>query len=280
MSSSSGQTAVTSSPFSRVLNWGFRRYVKRFIRKNFNAIRVANVQAMSNLEEGPVVCYVNHPGWWDPMVMVLMNDTFFPERRLAVPVDAAALKQYPILNRLGFFAVDRESTSGLKRFLHDAQTVLADGNAVLWITPAGRFEDVREKPAFMPGLGHLVHNGFAGSVLPMAIEYTFWNERFPEMLIEFGEPLPAEELQGGKSRTTAHLEHRLAETQRSLAEKVIARNPSAFETLSVGKAGVGGAYGWFQQATAIVTGRKHRLRHDTANLDYSNPKEPQPGKAA
>ncbi len=30
-----------------------------------------------------------------------------------------------------------------------------------------------------------------GTFLPLALEYTFWNERAPEMLAAFGEPIPA-----------------------------------------------------------------------------------------
>lgn len=268
------------SQFSRVLNWGFRRYVRRFVRKNFNAVRIAGRHHVDNVPAGPVICFLNHPGWWDPMTGVLMTDLLFADRKFNAPVDADALVQYPILNRLGFFPLDRDSKSSLKTFLREAKIRLAYDASTLWITPAGRFSDVRESASFQQGLGHLLHGGFSGTAIPMAVEYTFWNERYPEMLIEFGEPILENVLPNEKSEVTEFLEKRLFETQHSLAEKAIARNPAAFETLSVGNAGIGGVYGWFQRTTAIFTGRKHRQRHDTPDLDYSNPKSQQPGEAA
>ena len=275
----------TEATFSRVLNWGFRRYVRRFVRKNFNAVRIAgrhHVESLhvESLHEGPVICFLNHPGWWDAMTVVLMTDMLFPGWKFNVPVDAKALEQYPILNRLGFFPLDRDTAAGTKDFLREAKTRLADKNSTLWITPAGRFSDVRESTPFMPGLGHLLHGGFSGIAIPMAVEYTFWNERFPEMLIELGEPIRESSIPADKPETTSLLETRLFQTQQSLAEKVIARDPTAFETMSVGNAGIGGIYGWFQRTAAMLTGRKHRSRHDTPDLDYSNPKDQQTGEAA
>jgi hypothetical protein len=81
-----------------------------FVRRNFNAVRANRACGkLAELPGAPMVCFINHPGWWDPMTGVLMTDLLFPERhRFAAPMDAEALKSYPILERLGFFAVERE----------------------------------------------------------------------------------------------------------------------------------------------------------------------------
>ncbi|RLT21459.1 MAG: hypothetical protein DWI29_01935, partial [Planctomycetota bacterium] len=90
-----------SSLPSKILNWGFRRYVRRFVRKNFNAVRVAGHEHLTGLPARPIVCFINHPGWWDPMTGVLMTDLLFPGRIFAAPMDVEALRSYPILERLG-----------------------------------------------------------------------------------------------------------------------------------------------------------------------------------
>ena len=55
----------------------------------------------------------------------------------------------------------------------------------------GRFADPRERPlAFKPGLAALAARCPNGCTLvPLAIEYPFWNERLPETLLHFGEPV-------------------------------------------------------------------------------------------
>lgn len=88
------------SLFSRILNWGFRGYVRRFVRQNFNAVRVAGQKHLTHLPPGPFVCFVNHPGWWDPMTVVLLTDQLFPGRRFAAPMDAErsnAIQHWDIL---------------------------------------------------------------------------------------------------------------------------------------------------------------------------------------
>ncbi|MFM7833582.1 MAG: hypothetical protein ACKPJD_17455, partial [Planctomycetaceae bacterium] len=101
-----------SGLLSRVLTWGFRSYVRRSIRSNFNATRVVGQESLLQVGEQPLVVYVNHTGWWDPMAAVLLTDMLVSARKFAAPMDADALQRYPVLERLGFFGVSRESISG------------------------------------------------------------------------------------------------------------------------------------------------------------------------
>jgi len=250
-----------SSLPSKILNWGFRRYVRRFVRKNFNAVRAAGSEQLAGFSEGPVVCFINHPGWWDPMTGVLITDLLFPGRRFAAPMDAEALRRYPILERLGFFAVERDTTSGAKEFLRTGRELLKNPHTILWLTPAGKFHDIRQPASFMNGLSHLVDSEFSGTALPMAIEYTFWNERSPELLVRFGSPVACPALSDERVARTLELEQALAKTQASLAELAIARDPAAFTTLATGRAGVGGLYDYWRRMIASLRGQKFQDRH-------------------
>ena len=177
-------------------------------------------------------------------------------------MDAAALKNYPILERVGFFPVERQTATGLKDFLRNSRSILSKSDTVLWVTPTGRFADVREPAPFMGGLAHLVDATTQVTLLPVAVEYLFWNERFPELLIEFGPFITSDELPDSKQERTALLENRLQQAQSSLAGKSIARNPDAFETISIGQSGVGGFYDLFRRFTAIFRGKRYQLRHE------------------
>ena len=198
------------------------------------------------------------------MTAVLITDQFFPDRRFQAPMDAAALKNYPILERVGFFPIERETTTGLKNFLRDCRSILSKSDTVLWLTPTGRFADVRESASFMGGLSHLVETTTQVTLLSVAVEYPFWNERFPELLIEFGPFIASVELPASKQERTAWLENRLKQVQLSLAEKSIARSPNAFETMAIGVSGVGGLYDFFRRFTAIFRGKRYQLRHEVA----------------
>jgi hypothetical protein len=63
-------------------------------------------------------------------------------------------------------------------------------DSVLWVTPEGRFTDVRTRPAiFRPGLASLVARLDTFTLVPLAFEYTFWDERLPEILVSCGQPI-------------------------------------------------------------------------------------------
>jgi 1-acyl-sn-glycerol-3-phosphate acyltransferase len=253
-------TDIASLP-SKILNWGFRGSVRRFVRKNFNAVRVTGQEQLAELPSAPIVCFINHPGWWDPMTGVLMTDLLFPGRQFAAPMDAEALKSYPILERLGFFAVERDTASGAKDFLRNSRELLTNPQTILWLTPAGKFHDIRQPVPFMNGLSHLVDSEFHGIALPMAIEYTFWNERSPELLVRFGDPVHCAGLPTDRDARTLVFETALATTQSSLAELAIARDPANFATLAMGRAGIGGLYDLWRRMMAGLRGQQFQDRH-------------------
>ena len=123
------------------------------------------------------------------MLLILLGQLLLPERRHYAPMDAQALEQYPIFRKLGIFPVEMASARGAAQFLRTAEAVLQDGG-VLWLTPQGRFADPREFPlAFKPGLAALAQRVPQATLLPMAVEYTFWDERLPEALVYIGEPV-------------------------------------------------------------------------------------------
>ena len=256
-----------SGLLSRVLNRGFRRYVRRFIGSNFNAARVTGVEHLLSLGEGPVLIYVNHPGWWDPMSAVLVTDLLMSERQFAAPMDADALKRYPILERLGFFGVSRDSTAGAREFLRTARTVLQDSRTALWMTPTGRFHDVRQALPFQPGLAHLVDSDFAGMVLPVALEYPFWNERRPELLVACGPPVNCSQLSADRESRTRQLEAALLEVQTHLRDLAIARDPRSFRLLLDGQGGIGGWYGLWRRLSFWRRGQKFADRHEERSDD-------------
>ncbi len=248
---------------SRVLNRGFRRYVRRFVKSSFNAVRVAGAEHARGLPAGSVVVYVNHPGWWDPMVAVLFTDLLLHDRKFAAPMDAAALARYPVLERLGFFGVERDSAAGAREFLRQSRRALGNGHTALWMTPAGRFHDVREAVPFQSGLSHLVDRDFIGGVLPMALEYVFWNERRPELLARFGPAIDCRTLPEDRAERTAFLEQRLGEQQTELTRQALERTGVGFERLLAGASGIGGIYDAWRRLTCWLRGGSFDARHES-----------------
>src|SRR5207253_828818 len=119
----------------------------------------------------------------------------------------------------------------------------------LWITAQGRFADPRERPpGLMSGVAHLVRHLDIGCVLPLALEYPFWDDRRPEALARFGEPLSiVEGGEGDVDTWLARIETALAVTQDALAVEAMRRDAELFDTLVEGRNGMGGVYGLWRR---------------------------------
>lgn len=239
----------------------FRAYARRFVAKHFHAVRMTGQVRVP--DESGLVVFCNHASWWDPMMLFLGGNQIAPSRRHYAPVDARAIERYPMFKRMGLFGVEQGHRGGAARFLRISQTILNQPNTALWITPQGRFADVRERPVrFQRGLGVLAARCRRTLFVPVAMEYTFWEERLPEALIHVGQPIWVEE--GGEFRArmwTRLLEQTLLEAQDRLAGLTIRRDAREFRTLLSGTVGVNRVYDLWRAMVARLQGRLFQKEH-------------------
>lgn len=222
------------------------QYTRWYLARNFHAVRLARGGPVP-VTDGFMVVYANHPSWWDPLTLIALATWHYPERQHFAVMEAEALHRYRIFERLGFFGV-QATAAGARRFLDIAGALAQRPEAVLWLTPQGRFADPRERPVRLAGgLGHLAARLERGLLVPLALEYPFWEERYPEALLRFGEPVDIATQPPRRAQDwTALLAARLQAAQDALAEAALARQPQAFTSLLHGNAGVGGVYGLTQ----------------------------------
>jgi hypothetical protein len=129
------------------------------------------------------------------------------------------------------------------------------------LTPQGEFSDIRVRPAsFKPGLAHLASRLDEGTALPLAVEYTFWEERTPEALMTFGPQIDLSQ-NGDPADWSKRLEGSLTDAQDRLSEASIARNPEAFTELLGGRSGIGGIYDLWRRTRAKAAGDNFEADH-------------------
>lgn len=242
----------------------FSRYGERYLARHFHAVRLAREDRPdpATLRGRPLIVYLNHPSWWDPLLCLLLARRIFPRLRHFGPMDAAGLEKYKLFGKLGFFGIEPGTARGARRFLEVSQALLAQPDTALWITAGGHFADPRERPVRLrPGLGSLLRRLDRVTVLPLALEYPFWEERSPEALARFGEPLHVRGSDRNGTGWTVLLESRLAAIQDALASEALARDASRFEVLVGGRAGVGGVYDLWRSVRARLRGETFRPEH-------------------
>jgi len=259
------QAARLPSISPRLLR-AFSAYSRWYVARHFHSIRISRAGTIPSVDGLPLVIYVNHASWWDPLICLTLQNTLFAKRQAYAPIDSQALRKYRFFSRLGFFGVDQNQLRGVRQFLRAAQAVLSQPNTILWLTPQGRFADVRERPVrFKSGLGHLPRCIERAAFVPLALEYTHWEERKLEVLGRFG-PIS---IAGGRTGSgaikgmnwTQHFQQQLQATQDALSREVQSRIPGDFETLLRAGSGVGFIYDAWRALRAALAGQNFQREH-------------------
>ncbi len=237
-----------------------------FIRSfsgSFGGLRVPHWGVPDYPPGRPLVMLANHPGWWDGVMFMLLLRRFFIERPAFMPMDAAALRKYAFMKRLGVFGIEQDSARGAVRFLDTAKQVLADPLHMLWMNAPGRFADVRERPVpLAPGVVRLPEIAPDALFIPLAFEYTHWTEKRGEALAAFGPAMEGQALRAlGREARAEAIRAALTATMDRLAGDTISRDPSRFLTAIEGGRGQGGLYGAWQYVKALTRGQRPRLEH-------------------
>lgn len=257
---------------------GFLGYARRMMRRQFHVFAVVDeiIKHLQLAPTTPLIVYSNHPGWWDPIVGGLLRAEYFPDRKLFAPIDQQALENYRVLAKMGFYGIDLATMHGAAHFLRVSRAILQTQQSSLWLTPEGRFSDVRDHSlALMPGLAHLVSQTPNVVAIPLAIEYPFWEERLPEALAMFGEPLVQDPQVNSnpqsKKEWHQRLTNNLRETQNQLASLSINRSTEKFRILLTSRGKVLSVYDRMRSLAARIRGKAFRVEHSSKFQPPSKP---------
>ncbi len=245
----------------------FNLYVRRMLGKKFNGFRILNETPQTVAADRSVIYFSNHPGWYDPLVLILLAESFLPDHLAFGPMDADALEKYKFMKKIGIFGVEKDSARGAARFLQVSRGMLATPGKVLLITPQGEFADVRSRPVeFKPGLARLAAD--CGAIVqPLAMEFVFWDEPRPEILVNFGKQIDTSTQALEPDAWKTRLEAELGAAQDELASAVMARDPAPFVTFIDGKHGVNPIYDRWRYLKALVRGEKFSAAHTDIRKD-------------
>lgn len=262
MTTSKKPSSRVVKPSKRLLAL-FEFYLRWYLGRHFHALRIANSERFPREVPGPLIIYLNHPSWWDPLTCIMVSRRFLPQADHYAPMDEAALARYGFFAKLGLFPVELDTPRGAMQFLRSATEVLSTPNSVLWLTPQGKFADVRVDPlVFKDGLASLLSRLPSAILLPLAIEYVHWDERLPEILVNPGNPIRIRH--GDKledADMNAILTAALSSAQQELASLAITRNAAHFEPILDGGAGIGIFYDLWQRLRSGARGQRYEPEH-------------------
>ena len=244
----------------------FSFYLRLRFRGSFHAVRMSG--AMPELpRHRPVIIYANHPSWWDPALYLVLANGLFRGRPGFGPMDAPSLARYAFFKRLGIFGIEKDSMAGARHFLEVARRVLREaagpgGRAMIWVTGEGHFSDPRRRPvALRAGIAHLARTVPDVLMVPLAVEYVFWNESRPELLLRFGPPIAAEaDLR--PAELCRILEDALTVELDALAADSMSRDRRRFHALLRGAPGSSIIYDLYRRMRATLSGKAFSPAHE------------------
>ena len=180
-----------------------RRYVRRTLARRMDGVHVAGLEQTRALAaRGPLVLAPNHVAWWDPFLLVALDEALGTEGYALM--DAANLRKLPFFGWLGAVPLDRSSPGAAGAGLRDAAARADRPGRALWLFPQGRQRPAHLRPlGLKPGIVTLARLADA-PVVPVSLAYPFREAPEPAAAIVFGEPLLP-----GRSDLLSTLEQRI-----------------------------------------------------------------------
>lgn len=178
---------------------------------------------------GPVIVALSHASWWDPLVVVVVARALLRSRSGCAPMERAQLEKFSFFRRLGMFGVDPDDAAMLTAMsAYVRERFEREARPTLFITPQGRFADPRTRLEVRPGVAAIAAAHASCRVVCLAIEYPFWSDQRPEVLLHAREAVLDPSRSVSTSRWHQAIAGALGAAMGELAVLAMARDPRAF----------------------------------------------------
>jgi 1-acyl-sn-glycerol-3-phosphate acyltransferase len=231
-----------------LLERAYARYGRRLLRRAFARVWVGGAPWPEGA--GPVIAFVNHSAWWDPVLAVFLSHDVFRWDGYGL-MEGAQLLRYPFFRQVGCFGATGEHPAEDARGLALYAARLLRGAEpgrpprTLWIFPQGALLPARVPLVFRSGLARFSRAVPDAVLLPIAVRYEVRAEQRPECFVRVGQPVhPAPAAQGAESpgRLTRRLEQRLRDELDRLDTDLTADHPAGYRVALAGRGSLSDFY--------------------------------------
>jgi len=234
-----------------LLERAYARYGRRLLRRAFARVWVGGAPWPEG--SGPVIAFVNHSAWWDPVLALFLSHDVFRRDGYGL-MEGAQLRKYPFFRRIGCFGATgehpAEDARGLAlyaaRLLQGAEP--GEPPRTLWIFPQGALLPARVPLAFRSGLARFSRAVPGAVLLPVAVRYEVRSAQRPECFVRIGQPThpPGHPGAGGVAespgRLTRRLEQRLRDELDRLDLDLTAEHPAGYRVALAGRGSLSDFY--------------------------------------
>ena len=198
--------------------WVASMFFFNMLQNRFYAFRYRGEENYFDSDKSvPTILFAPHCNWWDGIVMYnITHRIFHKEIRLMIE----ELNRFPLLRRGGAYSVNKKSPQSAMKALKYSVDVVGDIRNMLCIFPQGIIRPPHYRPIeFQTGLAYIAENAVKRygkvNLIPLAIDYCFFRDNRPEVIVEFGkriELVKGNELDKlSRKDLTYYLEHSMQE---------------------------------------------------------------------
>lgn len=183
------------------------------LQNRFYAFRYKGVENYCN-DNYPTILFAPHCNWWDGIVLYNITHRIF---RKEIRLMVEELNRFPLLKRGGAYSVNKKSVQSAMESLKYSVDVMGDLKNLLCIFPQGIIRPPHYRPIeFQTGLAYIAQNAVKkyGKVhlIPMAIDYCFFRDNRPEIMVRFGDRITLDNPKADRKELTQMLERSLEQT--------------------------------------------------------------------
>ncbi len=193
------------------------------LQNRFFAFRYSGVENYEERDESvPTIMFAPHCNWWDGIVLYnITHRIFHKEIRLMIE----ELNRFPLLRRGGAYSVNKKSAQSAMQALKYSVEIIGDLKNVLCIFPQGIIRPPRFRPfEFQTGLAYIAQNAVKKygkvNLIPVAIDYCFFRDNRPEVMVEFGKRIELTDTDTDRKELTHCLENALTSTCDALDKNI------------------------------------------------------------
>ena len=219
----------TPAKTSKFWLWVASMFFFNMLQNRFYAFRYRGAENYFDSDRKiPTILFAPHCNWWDGIVMYnVTHRIFHKEIRLMIE----ELNRFPLLARGGAYSVNKKSPQSAMQALKYSVDVVGDLRNMLCIFPQGIIRPPHFRPfEFQTGLAYIAQNAIKKygriNLIPTAIEYAFFRDNRPEVVVDFGKRIELDRTNIPKDRK--ELSHMLERALEQTADE-------QFEQISHGK---------------------------------------------
>jgi 1-acyl-sn-glycerol-3-phosphate acyltransferase len=229
--------------------------VRSALWNSFDRVWVQICGRLPRRAEGPLICYMNHPSWWDGYMAAVINREVLRQRFAGyLMMEEFQLRIYRFMTWSGAFSVDRHNPREAARSVEYISQVLRQRpDQAFYIFPQGEITPNDRRPlTTYPGVAHVVRRVGAATLCPITLRYEFRSEQRPEAFIRFG-PCHRATTPVHVAALTEEVNARLTASSDALRDAVIADDMGSFGLLLHGRPGIDR---FFDPLFGLLTGQR------------------------